>query len=93
MLISAIVGIATWILQALSLVILVYCVMTLVVPQNELVRKAGAYIEPMLAPFRSLLHRIFPKLRGFAFDLSPLVMWLVIDIAIWLLRLLSRILP
>ncbi len=89
--ISLILGVAVWILQILSFVILIYCVMTLVAPRNALVQKAGGYIEPVLAPFRGLMYRVFPKLRGYALDFSPILAWLVIDLLIWALNLIRGI--
>lgn len=86
--ISAILGLVIWVLRAVGFLLLVYCILTIIAPNNTLVRRAGTYVEPVLAPFRGLLHRIFPKLSGIPVDFSPLIAWLVIDIAIWVLVLI-----
>ena len=59
-------------------------------PGSDLMRKASAYVEPVLRPFRQLLYRYFPRLRTLPVDFSPLAVWLVIDILLQLLRMLQR---
>ncbi|MEF9878163.1 MAG: YggT family protein [Clostridia bacterium] len=85
---SGLIGIIVWVLQILNFVVLVYCVLTFVIPQNDLVRKLGGYVEPILNPFRNLLYRFFPKLRNLPMDFSPLVLWLAIQIGVWILNIL-----
>ena len=90
--ISALIGIIVFLLNVFSLLLLVYCVMTFVMPDSSLTAKARAYAEPILEPFRELLYKVVPKLRGMAVDFSPLLIWLVIRLIIMILNLLNRIL-
>lgn len=89
--ISALIGLIVFLLQVLSFVLLIYCAMTFVMPGSSLMTKAKKYVEPILAPFRQLLYRWFPSLRSMAVDFSPLLVWLVIEILLWVLNLLRRI--
>lgn len=74
--------------QVLILVVVVYVVLTYIVPPENPVRSALARIaEPMLRPIR----RWVPLLAGL--DISPLLLVLLIDLAarflIWLLWTVS----
>lgn len=91
--ISGLLGIIVWVLRLISTLLLIYCIMSFVMPRSDLMLKAASYVEPILRPFRDLLYRFFPRLRMMPLDFSPLVVWLVIDIAIWIINLLRRILP
>lgn len=90
--ISSLLGIVTWVLNLISFALLIYCVMSFVMPQSDIMRKAAGYVEPVLRPFRELLYKYFPKLRTIPLDFSPLAVWLVIDVLMWVLNLLRRIL-
>ena len=90
--ISGLIGIIVFLLNVFSFLLLVYCVMTFVMPDSAVMSKARTYGEPILAPFRELLYKIVPKLRGLAVDFSPLLVWAVIRVLIWILNLLRRIL-
>ena len=79
------VNIASWAL-------LVYVIMTLVVPQNKYTLLIGKYVEPLLAPVRTLIGRFLPSLAKLHVDVSPIGLWLLLNIAEWLLRLLKGIL-
>ena len=79
------VNVATWLLLA-------YVLMQLILPQNKYTLLIGKYVEPLLAPIRALLNRFFPKLEGLRVDISPIGLWLVLNIVEWLLRLLKSIL-
>ena len=80
-----------FLLSLLSWVILIYVIMALVIPQNKYTLLIGRYVEPLLAPIRSFLFRIFPKLRQMGIDFSPLGLYLLIQIAAWFVRLLYQI--
>ena len=73
-------------------VMLVYVVMSLLIPQNKYTMLVGKYVEPVLAPLRKWLYKTFPKLAGLQVDFSPVVFWLLLKIAAWLLMLLKAIL-
>jgi uncharacterized protein YggT (Ycf19 family) len=75
-----------------SWAVLIYVIMALIIPQNKYTLLAGKYIEPILAPLRKFLFRVFPKLREIGVDFSPLLFYLLIQIASWLVRLLKNIL-
>ena len=81
--ISGLLGIIVWVLRLISTLLLIYCIMSFVMPRSELMYKAASYVEPVLRPF--------PRLRMMPLDFSPLVVWLVIDIAIWIINLLRRL--
>ncbi len=78
-------GVASW-------AVLIYVIMALIVPQNKYTQLIGKYVEPILAPLRKFLFRVFPKLREIGVDFSPLLFYLLIQIASWLVRLLRSIL-
>lgn len=88
MLIGLILNLASAALRLASFALLVYCVMSFVAPQNDLYRKASYYVERVLYPIRLKLWRWFPALRTLPVDLSPLALWLLIDIAMALVNML-----
>jgi uncharacterized protein YggT (Ycf19 family) len=77
-----------FLLTVLSWAILVYVIMALVIPQNKYTLLVGKYVEPVLSPIRKLLFKVFPKLAQIGVDFSPLVLYLLIQLASWLVRLL-----
>lgn len=89
--ISALIGVVVFLLNVLGFLLLVYCVMSFVMPDSAVMMKARTYVEPVLAPFRELLYKMIPKLQGMAVDFSPILVWLVIRVAIWLLNLLRHL--
>jgi uncharacterized protein YggT (Ycf19 family) len=72
--------------------LIIYVIMTMIVPQNKYTLLVGKYIEPVLAPIRTWLNKTFPKLGGMRLDFSPLVLWLSLEIVTWLLGLLRNLL-
>lgn len=78
-------------LRLASFALLIYCVMSFVMPQNDLYRKASTYVEPVLGPVRLQLWKWFPALRRMPVDFSPLALWLIIDILMALVNLLRRV--
>lgn len=78
-------------LQLASFALLIYCVMSFVAPGNDLFRKVASYVEPLLHPIRMQLYRWFPALRRLPVDLSPLAVWLLIDVTTALINLLRRV--
>ena len=88
--IATLLGIIAWLLRLASTMLLIYCIMSFVMPGSDLMRKVSAYVEPVLRPFRQLLYRYFPRLRTLPVDFSPLAVWLVIDILLQLLNMLRR---
>lgn len=77
-----------FLLTVLSWAILIYVIMALVIPQNKYTLLIGKFVEPVLTPIRKLLIKLFPKLATLSVDFSPLVLYLLIQIASWLIRLL-----
>ncbi len=77
--------IASWLL-------LIYVILALVAPQNQYTLLMGKYIQPILTPLRTFLYRLFPKLRNTGVDFSPLLLYLLIQVLSWLVRLLRNIL-
>ena len=88
---SLLLGLAGLVLHVASIALLVYCVMSFIMPQNELYRKAASYVEPVLHPIRLQLYRWFPALRSLPLDFSPLALWLLLDVAGWVINWLGRI--
>ena len=91
MLIGFLLGIVSLALRLASLALLIYCVMSFVMPGSDLFRKASTYVQPLLQPVRQKLYQWFPSLRRLPVDLSPLGLWLAMDIAMALVNLLRRI--
>ena len=91
-LLNLVFSIVIFLVKVASWLVLVYVVMSLILPQNKYTLLVGKYVEPVLTPFRAWLNRVFPKLGQLRVDLSPLFAWLVMDVAIWVLELLKRIL-
>ncbi len=88
--IATLLGIVAWLLRLANTALLIYCIMSFVMPCSDLMRKVSAYVEPVLRPFRQLLYRYFPRLRTLPVDFSPLAVWLAIDVVTLLLNLLRR---
>lgn len=63
--ISALLGIVGWVLNLLSFALLIYCVMSFVMPQSDIMRKAAGYVEPVLRPSGSCCISIFQSLERF----------------------------
>ena len=91
MFIGLILNLATTALRIASFALLVYCVMSFVAPPNDLYRQAAYYVERVLYPIRMKLWRWFPALRSLPVDLSPLALWLLIDVALAVLNMLRNI--
>lgn len=91
-LLNIIFSVLIFLVEVASWVMLAYVLMALFLPQNKYTLMIGKYVEPMLAPIRAFLQKTFPKLAQTRFDLSPLVFWLLVEIAVWLLKLLKNIL-
>lgn len=89
--ISMLLGLVVLVLQIISFALLIYCVMSFVMPTSSIMEKTRRYVEPILTPFRELLYRFIPKLKGLVVDVSPLAVWLVIEVAIWLINLLRSV--
>lgn len=78
--ISLLLGVVALALKLASYALLAYCIMSFVMPQSDLYRKASLYIQPVLQPVRQLLWKWIPALRRMPLDFSPLALWLAIDI-------------
>ena len=81
-------GLISLALRIGNIALLIYCVLSFVAPGNEIYRKASMYIEPILNPIRRKLYGWFPSLRNLPVDLAPLALWLLMDIAGEVVRLL-----
>lgn len=85
-------NVVLFLISLLSWVVLIYVIMALIIPQNKYTLLVGKYVEPILSPIRKFLFRTFPKLGEIGIDFSPLVLYFLIQIASWLIRLLRGIL-
>ena len=81
-----------FLLNVASWAVLIYVLMSLIVPQNKYTLLIGRYVEPLLMPLRKFLQRVFPKLQGTGMDFSPLLFYFLIMVARWLVQLLWTIL-
>ena len=81
-----------WALVLLQWVLVIYVILSLVLPQNKYTQLLGKYTQTVLSPVRRLMDRYLPRLRATGMDLSPVVLWLLIYVARWLLGLLRGIL-
>lgn len=90
--ISSLIGLLLLALRLLGWVLVIYCVMSFVMPQSDWYRKLSRYVEPLLDPVRRFLFRLFPSLGRMAVDVSPLGLWLAIEIATSLLNALRNLL-
>lgn len=79
------------VLRLVNLAVLVYCVMSFLMPQSEWYRKLAAYVDPLLNPIRLRLWKWFPSLRSLPLDLSPVALWLILDVLMAVLNMLRRI--
>ena len=91
MMVGLLLNLASLALRLLSLGMLIYCVMSFVMPQSDLYRTMSRYVEPYLQPVRMQLYRWFPSLQRLPLDFSPLAVWLLIDVAQALINVLRRI--
>lgn len=83
-------GLLALALRLASYALLIYCVMSFVMPQSDLFRKATMYVEPVLRPIRMKLYSWFPALRRLPLDFSPLALWLLIDILMAVVNVVRR---
>ena len=90
--VNSIFSIAHWVLEVAGLVVLVYVVLKMVMPQNKYALLIGKYVEPVLKPIRALLQRTFPGLRGSVIDFSPLALFFAFNVMQWILRMLRHLL-
>ncbi|MEA5013619.1 MAG: YggT family protein [Candidatus Limiplasma sp.] len=81
-----------WALVLVQWALVIYVILSWVLPQNKYTQLLGKYAQIVLAPVRKQMERFFPKLNSMGMDLSPVVLWLLIFVARWLLGLLQRIL-
>lgn len=79
-------------LRVLSWGVLIYCIMTWVMPQSKYTQLIGKYVNIVLNPFRALLGKLLPSVANGSIDFSPIALWLAIWIASWLVNLLKSIL-
>lgn len=91
-LLNIVFSVLIFLVRVASWLMLIYVVLSWILPQNKYTLLIGKYVEPALTPIRAWLGKTFPKLASFRLDLSPLVLWLLLDIAIWVLELLRNIL-
>ena len=89
--IGLLLSLAALALRLASYALLAYCIMSFVMPQSDLYYKASRYIQPILDPIRRKLWQWIPALRTLPVDLSPLGLWLAIDILMWLINFLRHI--
>ena len=87
---SLLLGIAALALRLAGYVLFFYCIMSFLMPQSDIYRKLGSYVEPVLYPVRQKLYSWFPRLRTMPLDISPLALWLALDIATSILSMLRR---
>ena len=91
-LLNIVFSVLIFLVRVASWLVLIYVILSLVLPQNKYTLLIGKYVEPVLAPIRAWLAKTFPKLEGLRVDFSPVALWLILEVAVWLLGLLKNIL-
>ena len=81
-------------LRLYSGVLFLYCVLSwFLTPTSRLMRFLQALVDPLLAPIRALLERVFHLRRSvLRLDFSPVVLYFILELLIRLLYLLMRFL-
>ena len=78
-------GLIHGLLDVYKLLIIVYCVISLLkVPANKWTTLLASIVEPALVPFRKLLTQHLPKNWQIC-DWSPVALYLVITLIQWIL--------
>ena len=85
---SFIFGLIIWVLRLIAIAILVYCILSFVAPTGKAFNVMKPYVEPILKPFRDMLAKRFPKVLELSFDITPVVVIVVIEIIVWVLDLI-----
>ena len=83
-----ILGLAALALKLANYALLAYCIMSFVMPQSDLYYKLSRYVQPVLDPVRRKLWQWIPSLRTLPVDVSPLGLWLALDILMWIVNFL-----
>ena len=91
-LLNLIFSIIILVLTVLLWAIPILFVLKLIIPWNKYVLLAERYCNIVLSPIREWLKKTFPKLFTTGFDFSPIALWLLVQVAIWIVRLLRNIL-
>lgn len=86
-----ILNIASWVIMIAGWALLVYMILRLVMPSNKITATLGKFIEPMLEPVRALIRKFIPGLANARFDFSPIGLWIIFEIASWLIGLIAKI--
>ena len=81
-----------WVLNVSGTVLLIYAILTFILPQHRITQTIGRFMEPLLAPIRRFIQRTLPGLGNTGLDFSPVGLWLLLKAASWVLRLLQGIL-
>lgn len=85
-------GLIIFVINVAGWVVLAYTILSWIIPGNAYMQKAASFIEPILAPIRAALRRLLPQLFNTGLDFSPAVLWLLLQVARWLVTLLRNIL-
>lgn len=67
-------------LRLISFGMLLYCILSFVMPDSTIYATLARYVDPVLNPIRQKMWQWFPATRAWRVDISPLVLWLIIDI-------------
>lgn len=68
-------------LNLLNTAVLVYCVLSFVMPGSSLMATLRPYADMLLDPFRKLIYRVFPAAADWGMDFSPILLFFVIRLA------------
>ena len=91
-LLKLIFNIAIWVVDIASWLVVVYFLMTLLLPKNKYTLLVGKYVDIVKAPIAAWLTKTMPKLSCGRVDLSIVAMWVCLYAGRWLLVLLRNIL-
>ena len=79
------------ILNILKWAFVVYFIISIFFPASKLCEVLRSYADILLKPFRAFLKVLIPSSENWRIDFSPILLFLVIQIVIWLLALLDKL--
>ena len=84
-------GLLSTLLEILKWAFVAYFFISLFFPQSKLYQVLRAYADLLLNPFRAILRTLIPSSANWRLDFSPLLLFLVLQVLIWLLTLLGKL--
>ena len=89
--IRGILNLVSKLVQLVNLALVIYCLMSFLIPTSEFFQKVRAKVDPILQPVREWLWNRFPAVSSLPVDVTPLAVWLLLSLANYVLGLLISI--